>query len=232
MQLTSSLKRLLALAFAAAVLCPALPFTAHVYGQTAALGGVDGIVRDSTGAVVPGATVTITNNQTGASHTLTADADGHYSLDFLQPGSYEVVAGGNAFGKFDLKSVPVTVGAPVTVDISLPAASASAEVTVTSEAPLIDTEKVEGSTVIDEHVISNSPVNSRRFDSFVLLTPNVIPDGNTGLLGYRGIAGVYNTNIVDGANNNQQFFSEARGRSIGAPYVFPVDSSASSSPLR
>jgi hypothetical protein len=77
--------------------------------------------------------------------------------------------------------------------------------------------------VVDQEIVSNLPVNSRRFESFVLLTPNVIPDGNTGLLGYRGISGVYNQNIVDGANNNQQFFSEARGRSIGAPYVFPVD---------
>jgi Carboxypeptidase regulatory-like domain len=225
MRLSLSSQRLFALAVAATfVLGAALPFTVGAYGQTAALGGVDGIVRDTTGAVVPGATVTITNNQTAASRTLTTDTDGHYSVEFLQPGSYEIVAGGSSFGKFDLKSVPVSVGAPVTVDISLPAASVNAEVTVSSAAPLIDTEKVEGSTVIDQQVISNAPVNSRRFDSFVLLTPNVIPDGNTGLLGFRGIAGVYNTNIVDGANNNQQFFSEARGRSIGAPYVFPVDS--------
>ena len=115
------------------------------------------------------------------------------------------------------------MGASITVDADLPAASVSSEVTVTSEAPLVDTEKVEGSQVVDQQIVSNVPVNSRRFESFVLLTPNVVPDGNTGLIGYRGISGVYNQNIVDGANNNQQFFSEARGRSIGAPYVFPVD---------
>ncbi len=104
-----------------------------------------------------------------------------------------------------------------------PSANVSTEVTVTSEAPLIDTEKVEESQVVDQAVVSNVPVNSRRFESFVLLTPNVVPDGNTGLIGYRGVSGVYNQNIIDGANNNQQFFSEARGRSIGAPYVWPVD---------
>ena len=109
------------------------------------------------------------------------------------------------------------------MDAELPAANVSTEVTVTSEAPLIDTQKVEESQVIDQNIVSNTPVNSRRFESFVLLTPNVVPDGTSGLLAYRGISGVYNTNIVDGANNNQAFFSEARGRSIGAPYVFPVD---------
>ena len=94
---------------------------------------------------------------------------------------------------------------------------------VSADPPLVDAEKVEGSQVVDQEIVSSVPVNSRRFESFVLLTPNVIPDGNTGLIGYRGISGVYNSNIIDGANNNQQFFSEARGRSIGAPYVFPVD---------
>jgi hypothetical protein len=192
-------------------------------GQSAALGGIGGIVRDATGAVVSGATVSITDLQTGASRTLTTDSEGHYAAGFLQPGNYEVVVGGGSFGKVDRKSVPVTVGAPISVDVVLPAADVTTSVSVTADEPLIDTEKVEGSQVVDQQIVSNVPVNSRRFESFVLLTPNVIPDGNTGLIGYRGISGVYNSNIVDGANNNQQFFSEARGRSIGAPYVFPVD---------
>jgi hypothetical protein len=191
--------------------------------QTAGLGGVGGAVRDTTGALVPGTSVTIINMGTGASRTVTTDSEGFYSVSFLQPGTYEVIAGGGAFGKVDRKNLSLTVGAPITVDVTLPAATVSSEVTVSSEQPLIDTERTEGSQVIGQNIVSNIPVNSRRFESFVLLTPNVVPDGNTGLIGYRGISGVYNTNIVDGANNNQQFFSEARGRSIGAPYVFPVD---------
>lgn len=192
--------------------------------QTAALGNIGGVVRDATGAVVPGATVQVTNTGTGAARTLTTDSEGHYEARDLQPGAYEVVvSGGGQFGKVDRKNVPVPVGAPITVDATLPAANVSTEVTVTSEAPLLDTERVEQSQVIDQEVVSNVPVNSRRFESFVLLTPNVIPDGTTGLIAYRGISGVYNSNIIDGANNNQGFFGEARGRAIGAPYVFPVD---------
>ena len=215
----SSSRRLSALAFAAVLVAPVLPSAA----QNSALSTVTGVVRDTTGAVVPGATVVITNTGTGASRTLTTDSEGHYAATFLQPGTYEVMAGGGSFGKVDKKNIPVTVGGPVTVDMDLPLANVTTDVTVTSEAPLVDTDKVEASQVVDQQVVSNVPVNSRRFESFVLLTPNVVPDGNTGLIGYRGISGVYNSNIVDGANNNQQFFSEARGRSIGAPYVFPVD---------
>ena len=194
------------------------------FAQSAALGSIAGTVRDSSGSIIPGATVVITNIGTGSSRTLTTDSEGHYDVQFLQPGQYEVKLGGNGgFGTLDRKNIPVTVGAPTNVDANLPAASVSTEVTVTSDVPLVDTERVEQSQVVDQALVSNIPVNSRRFESFVLLTPNVVPDGNTGLIGYRGINGTYNQNIIDGANNNQQFFSEARGRSIGAPYVFPVD---------
>ena len=54
----------------------------------------------------------------------------------------------------------------------------------------------------------------------MLNTPNVAQDGGTGLVSFHGISGLYNQNYVDGANNNQMLFSEARGRSSGAPYVY------------
>lgn len=205
--------------YSAAMLAPVAAFA-----QTAALGGVGGVVRDSTGAVVPGATVLVANTGTGATRTLTTDSEGHYQALELQPGTYSItISSGAAFGKVNRRNVPVTVGAPISVDAELPAANVTTEVTVSAEAPLLDTERVEQSQVIDPQIVTNVPVASRRFESYVLLTPNVIPDGNTGLIGYRGISGVYNQNLVDGVNNNQQFFSEARGRSIGAPYVFPVE---------
>ncbi|MDE1154231.1 MAG: carboxypeptidase regulatory-like domain-containing protein [Acidobacteriaceae bacterium] len=197
--------------------------SASAFAQTAALGSIAGIVRDNSGAIVPNATVTVTNLGTGAKRTLATDGQGHYEATFLQPGNYEVVLGGGTFGTIDRKGVMVNVGSPTTVDATLPAASVNTEVVVSSEAPLVDTDKVDSSQVVDQKLVANLPVNGRRFDNFVLLTPNVVPDGNSGLLSYRGISGIYNSNLVDGANNNQAFFSEARGRSIGAPYVFPID---------
>ena len=216
---TTSRRLFTALSLAAFLAVPAVSASA----QTAGLGGIAGTVRDATGAIVPGATVVVTNSQNGAVRTLTTDSEGHYAATFLQPGTYEVVIGGGSFARVDRKNIAVSVGAPVDIDADLAPASVSADVTVSSAPPLVDTEKVEESQVVDQAIVSDVPVNSRRFESFVLLTPNVIPDGNTGLIGYRGISGVYNQNLVDGVNNNQQFFSEARGRSIGAPYVFPVD---------
>ncbi len=207
---------------AAAILACSLA-GAPLFAQTAALGNISGIVRDTAGSIVPNASVTVINNGTGAKRTLNADSDGHYAATFLQPGVYEVIVTAPSFGTVDQKNVNVQVGAVNTVDISLQAAGVSQEVVVTTNSVLVDSDKTEQSQVIGEQLISNLPVNGRRFDSFVLLTPNVAPDGNTGLLSFRGISGLYNTNLVDGANNNQAFFSEARGRSISAPYVFPVD---------
>ena len=60
--------------------------------------------------------------------------------------------------------------------------------------------------------MENLPVTGRRWDNFVLLSPGVTNDGNFGLVSYRGISGLYNNNMVDGVDNNQAFFSEARGR--------------------
>jgi len=222
MTLTKFSTRLLALASVIALaLCPAT----SLHAQTAALGSIAGTVHDKSDAAVSNTTVLITNTSTGATRTLTTNDDGYYVANFLQPGVYEVVIGGTAgFAKFDQKNVTVQVGQVVTVDASLPTATVSTDVIVTTAPPLLDTEKVAVNQVVSENLINNLPIGNRRFDSFVLATPNVAPDGNTGLISFRGISGLYNSNLVDGAHNDQAFFSEARGRSIGAPYVYPVDS--------
>ena len=192
--------------------------------QTSGSGNITGTVTDTTGAAVSGASITIINTDTGATRAVTASGSGEFTSTFLQPGHYEIVFTGAGFGKVDRKNLVLTVGQTLSVDASLPAAEAASEITVTDVSPLIDTEKTEVSQTVDTQLVSNLPVNGRRWDNFVLLTPNVVPDGNTGLISYRGISGLYNTNLVDGTNNQQAFFSEARGRSLGAPYVFSADS--------
>jgi hypothetical protein len=198
--------------------------TIGALAQTAATGTITGTITDASKGVVPSASVTVTNTDTGADRTLTVNGDGLYTAPFLQPGHYTVVVSAEGFAKSQQNNLTLTVGQTLTVDLTLQPASVTSEVVVTGEAPLLDTEKVEASQTIDEKLISNLPVNGRRWDNFVLLTPNVAPDGSTGLISYRGISGLYNSNQVDGANNNQAFFSEARGRSIGAPYVYSQDS--------
>jgi Carboxypeptidase regulatory-like domain len=208
-----------------ALTCAAIGMLAAAsWGQTAGTGTITGTVTDSSGAVIPNATVVITNTDTGVARTIQTNSDGSYTATFLQPGHYEVVVGGGAFGKFDQRDINLTVGRTLAINASLAAASVSSEVVVSGEAPVLDTQKTEVSQTVGQQLISNLPVNGRRWDDFVLLTPNVVPDGGSGLVAFHGISGLYNQNYVDGANNNEMLFSEARGRASGAPYVYSLDS--------
>jgi hypothetical protein len=214
-------QRLLVFAVAALFLVFAGP---PISAQTSGVGNITGTVTDTSGAAVPNAPVVVLNSDTGVTRTITTNADGSYTASFLQPGHYEVTIGGGGFGKVDRKNLVLTVGQILTVDAALPPASVTTDVIVTSETPLIDADKTEVSQTIGQELISNLPVNGRNWSNFVLLTPNVVPDGGSGLVAFRGISGLYNQNYVDGANNNQMLFSEARGRSSGAPYVYSADS--------
>jgi hypothetical protein len=214
-------KRILSIAAAAIF---AVAAASPAFAQDAALGNITGTVTDATGAVIAGVTVLVKNTDTGAVRTLTTTGSGSYAATFLQPGKYEVIVGGGSFSKFDQKNISVTVGSTFTIDAKLTPASVSSDIVVTSDAPVIETDKTDISQTIDSNLVSNLPVNGRRYDNFVLLTTNVVPDGSSGLLSFRGISGLYNTNLIDGANNQQAYFSEARGRATGAPYVISSDS--------
>jgi hypothetical protein len=192
--------------------------------QTSGAGTIAGTVTDASHAIVPGASVTVTNIDTGVVHDYTTNSDGLYTAPFLLPGHYTVVASGANLGSVEAKNLMLLVGQTMTIDLTLAVKSATTTVEVTSEAPILDMDKVEVSQTLDPELVANLPVNARNWSDFVLLTPNVAQDGGSGLVSFHGISGLYNQNYVDGANNNQMLFSEARGRASGAPYVYSVDS--------
>ncbi|MGB8259786.1 MAG: carboxypeptidase regulatory-like domain-containing protein [Terracidiphilus sp.] len=208
---------LFGLTLLACTLIPAL-------AQDAGFGSIGGVVTDPKHAVIGGATVTVLATETGIQRQLQTTAAGEYFANFLKPGRYEVLVSASGFAKVNRKDVTVLVGQIVTIDVEMPLATTQDTVTISEAAPLVDTEQVGSSQEIGSEMLSNVPINGRRFDNVVLLTPNVVPDGASGLLSFRGVSGLYNTNLIDGANNNQAFFSEARGRAIGAPYVYSTDS--------
>src|SRR4030095_11055070 len=85
-----------------------------------------------------------------------------------------------------------------------------------SEAPVINTSQQDFSTNLNQTSINELPVNGRRWSNFAILTPGATPDGNFGLISFRGISGLLNNSTVDGGDNNQAFFSEERGRTRSA----------------
>jgi hypothetical protein len=201
-----------------------MAFQNRAYSQLAGSGAITGSVTDPTGAVVPAADVTIRNADTGVERKIGTTDAGVYTAAFLPPGHYEVEVGKKGFATVLHKDLTLQVGQTLTVDVALSVQAAQQEVTVSGGASVVDAEKTDVSQVVSAGEVSNLPIAGRRWDQLALTSPNATNDGTSGLVSFRGISGLYNTNMVDGANNNQALFSEARGRANSGAYVFSMDS--------
>jgi hypothetical protein len=183
------------------------------FAQSATSGAIGGVIADQHGALVAAATVTVTNTATSAVRTDVTNGAGLYRITALEPGTYTVTVVARGFQTYKEAQVPVTVGGYTEISPKLTIGNVAQTVEVTDEAPVMHTDSPEISTVIDQATIDNLPINGRRWSSFALLTPGVVSNGDGfGLLSFRGISYLLNNNTVDGADDNQAYFSEARGR--------------------
>lgn len=184
----------------------------QAFGQSTVTGGINGRVTDPQGAIVPNATVKVTNTGTNSTVTVTANEDGAFRVTSLNPGTYRVEFSAGSFAPSKAEGVVVEVGRSSTIDAQLTVGTAVAEVEVTAEAPVLNTSDNSNSTSINQTSINELPINGRRASNFALLAPSTVPDGTFGLISFRGISGLLNNSTVDGGDNNQAFFSEERGR--------------------
>jgi len=194
------------------VLAIALAGAGGAAAQSTTDGAIGGLVTDQSGATVPGATVSARNIATNAVSEAATDTNGRFLVIRLQPGVYGVDVNLTGFSPFRRNNVIVEVGRVTNVDVQLGVAPQTETVQVTAQSPVINTEQSDFSTNIDQTTIANLPTNTRRWSTFALMTPGAAPDGNFGLVSFRGISGLLNSNTVDGGDNTQAFFSEERGR--------------------
>lgn len=197
---------------ALAVFCLLLSI-GQIFAQSTVTGGINGTVTDPQGAVVPNATVTVTNLGTNSVVTTTTDSDGGFRVTNLQPGTYSVEITATGFSASKAEKIVVEVGQSTPVNAALGVAGAgTTTIDVTAEAPVINTNDNANAQNINQTSINELPINGRRWSNFALLTPGAVPDGTFGLISFRGISGLLNNNTIDGGDNNQAFFSEERGR--------------------
>ena len=193
-----------------------------VQSQSAsATGRLEGIVNDSTGAAVPGADITVRNQNTGISTTLQSGAEGDFTFLYLDPGTYEVTIQKAGFNKLVLKDITVTVGTRAIIHPQLAVGRIETTISVTASTPLVDTAESSLGTVVDQQSIESLPLNGRNFTDFALLTPGATTDGDFGMISFNGVAGNFNNYTVDGGNNNNAFFAQQIGRTI--PFQFSED---------
>src|SRR5437667_3416440 len=149
------------------VACHSLVISAFAQGASATLSGT---VEDTNGAVIPGVTITVTNNATGAQRQTVTNAEGYFVVPLLPPSRYQITAQNQGFTTVRIPEVVLNVGDQKALQIQLKAGDVNATVQVTNEAELIKTDAAVG-TIVDRQFVENIPLNGRSFQSLINLTP-------------------------------------------------------------
>jgi hypothetical protein len=186
-----------------ALIAVLLPATALAQFDAAT---VLGTVRDSTDAVVPGATVTLKNLSTGITASTVSDEHGNYQFLNVRIGNYSVRAELQGFSVAEANNVAVTVNARQRVDLTLAVGNVGETVVVTGAAKLLETDSSDRGTVIGREQIVNLPLNGRAYADLALLSPGVrrsaISESRDASFNVHGLRSALNSFILDGVDNN------------------------------
>jgi len=202
-----------------------LLLSVRLLSQDASTGAIRGTVLDPDGRPIAQATVAIVSTASGVSRSALTDGEGRFAMELLPPGDYSARAEIKGMSPQETPQIHIDVGGAVELAFRLSLAGASESVTVSGAPPLVETVPSSVSTVIDERAINDLPLNGRRFTDLSLLAPGVTQDprgltsSSNGDLAFGGIRGYQSSYLVDGADNNNAFFAQARGR-YRAPYQF------------
>jgi len=173
-------------------------------------GNIVGTIKDSTGAVVPQAKVTLTNTQTGVTVEKFSDANGNYEFFTLRPGAYVVTAEKAGFSIALVDNIQVTVGARQRIDLNMAVGQLSETVEVSARTVLLQTDSSDRSQVITGEQTRALPLNGREYSALALLSPGVrLSALNTGgftpregSFNVNGLRSTFNNFLIDGVDNN------------------------------
>jgi hypothetical protein len=177
---------------------------------------ISGTVKDPSGAVIPGVTVSARNAATGLVRTSVSDAVGEYRVPALPPGTYAVTSELSGFTTETRAAVTLVIDQTAVLNFIMRPATVSESITVTGGAPIVDTTRSDVATSVSTAQIQDLPVASRRWIDLALLVPGVSKDNIRGQF-YLGTVNIgagtreySNMYIVDGVNNTWQEMGEPR----------------------
>ena len=171
------------MAIAATVLLP-IPVSAQ-----SSYGSIVGTVTDTSGAVIAGATVTITNLATNENHSAKSDASGNFSFVNLVPANYKLEAEQTNFKRFVRQPINLPVGTTARINPALPVGAITETVEVTTQAPLLQADSGTLSTQVQGQTVTEMPLNGRNSMGLIALAAGVVPQGST-----SGSTGMNQTN--------------------------------------
>jgi len=202
-------KWLLSIAFLAAWMAVVTP----VYAQNAQ---ITGVLKDQSGGVLPGVTLTARNAETGLTRTALSGPDGEYRVPALPPGTYTLSAELAGFTKEERSGIVLIIDQTAQFDFLLKPAALAETLTVQGESPIVDTTASNVATSVSNEQIQDLPVASRRWLDLAMLTPGTSQDNIRGFF-YRGNVNVgagtreySNGFVVDGVNNTWAEMGEPR----------------------
>lgn len=197
--------------------CP-IPARGQASKVAAAL---EGNVRDTSGAVIPSATLTILNTLTNQKRLVRTDEQGFFRASQLAVGTYEVLLEQAGFAPYRRTEIALNLGQTLHLDIVLSLASATAQVRVSAQVSGLDTSQTSVVASMDQERIEELPVRTRNYLDFVLLAPGVASSpsgtssvGSTPLAGsgftFGGLRPQSNNILIDGLDNNDEFTGSSR----------------------
>jgi len=167
-----------------ALLICSMTLSPSLFSQSASTGALSGTLKDSSGAVVPNATVTLTNSGTGQVHSTTTSADGTYKFGLLPPGNYSVKFEAAGFNVLEVPSVAITVTETAVLDQTLQVGAQTQEVEVRAQTQAIQTESTTVGMVVDSQTVAQMPLTSRNYTNLLGLSAganaSVFKAGNLG----------------------------------------------------
>lgn len=185
-----------------------LIFTPGAFSQVDE-GSITGTVEDPTGAVIPGAQVTLLNTDVGLSLQTTTNGSGTYTFSPIRIGHYTLTFAASGFAKTTQSNITVNVAAALQVNATLKPGSTSQTVEVTAAPPLMQTENASVGQVVDSRTLNTLPLNGRNFTFLAQLgagtqTPQADTRGNaaSGAFSANGLRPAQNNYLLDGIDNN------------------------------
>ncbi|WP_257304867.1 TonB-dependent receptor [Geothrix campi] len=184
-------------------------------------GAVRGVVKNTAGQSVSGASLSLRNRETGLARTTTTNAEGEYQIGLLPVGNYELTVTASGMRSMKDTNIQVLLGQNTIANFRLDVAEASAMVEIVGVSGGVDTKETNVMTSVDAAVIEAVPLVSRNFTDMAKLSPGVV-SGNNGRLTVEGGRQIFNAIQIDGASTNSAFFNEQRG-GVYTPFIFGAD---------
>ena len=177
-----------------------LAWSGAVFAQT---GSIDGTVSDSTGAVIPGAAITVRNLQSSASRSVTSNAVGAFSIPDLPVGTYDLTVAKAGFKTFQVSARRLSVAQSLTIAASLEPGTVNEEIEVRGDQlPDIDQDTAQVSNLVDQTEIRDLPLITRNPYDLILLSPGTSETNALGGITVNGSRERNNNFLLDGVDNN------------------------------